>query len=471
MSIDAAVRTFVSQHASEFAEDLKAWLAIPSISSDPDRVAQVRTSAEWLAAKLRATGFPIVEVWETGGGQGLPAVFAEWPSGDPGAPTVAVYGHHDVQPVTPLELWETGPFEPAERDGRIYARGVADDKGQVFFHLLGLRAHLAATGRTAPAVNLKLIVEGEEESGSPNFGALLRERAERLACDLVVVSDTGMFDRGTLTVNTSMRGMLAAEIDLRGPATDRHSGGFGGAVPNPAIELVRILAALHDENRRITVPGFYDDVVELTATERDLLGRLPYDEAAWLRAAGSRAVLGEAGFTTLERVGARPTAEINGIWAGHIGSGVKTIIPAEAHAKVSFRLVADQEPAAVAKAFEDWLAARIPDGIEYDLSFESEGVRPCRTPLDHPALQAVTRSVGRAFAEEPGGPAPEVLYTRGGGSGPEADLQHVLAPVVFLGVSLPEYGAHSPNEYADLGQLLKGAEAAAYLWEDLAGNN
>jgi acetylornithine deacetylase/succinyl-diaminopimelate desuccinylase-like protein len=471
MSTDAAVRSYVHRHASEFADDLKAWLAIPSVSSEPVRAADVRASAVWLAARLRATGFPVAEVWETGGGHGLPAVFAEWPSGDPDAPTVVVYGHHDVQPVTPLELWKTGPFEPAERDGRLYARGASDDKGQVLFHLLGVRAHLAATGRTAPAVNLKLIVEGEEESGSPNFAALLREQAERLACDVVVVSDTAMFGPDTLSVNTSMRGLVAVQIDLRGPATDRHSGGFGGAVPNPAVELARILAALHDENRRITIPGFYDDVVEMTAAERDLLGRLPYEEAAWLRAAESRATLGEAGFSTLERVGVRPTAEVNGIWAGHTGSGVKTIIPAEAHAKVSFRLVADQEPAAVARAFEQWLAARVPAGIEYDLWFEGEGVRPCRTPLDHPALQAVARAVGRAFAAEPGGPAPEVLYTRGGGSGPEADLQHVLAPVVFLGVVLPENGAHSPNEYAELSRLLRGAEAAAYLWEDLAGNN
>ena len=472
MSTDTAVRSFVRQHAGEFTEDLKAWLAVPSISGDPDRVGDVRASAEWLAAKLRATGFPTVEVWETDGGHGLPAVFAEWPSGDPGAPTVAVYGHHDVQPVTPLELWETGPFEPAERGGRLYARGAADDKGQVFFHLLGLRAHLAATGRTAPAVNLKLIVEGEEESGSPHFGALLRAHADQLACDVVVVSDTGMWDKATPTVCTAMRGLISAQIDLRGPETDVHSGSFGGAIPNPATELVRILAALHDEDRRITVPGFYDGLVELTAADRELIGRLPFDEAAWLRNARSGATLGEAGYSTLERVWARPTAEVNGIWGGHTGPGSKTVVPAEAHAKVSFRLVAGQEPGAVRKAFADWLAARIPAGLEYGLSFEGDGVRPCLTPLEHPALQAVTRAMGRAFADEPGGAPREILYTREGGSGPEADLQDVLgAPVVFLGVSLPDDGWHAPNEKVDLDLLLKGAEAAAYLWEDLAGNN
>ncbi|HEU5332581.1 MAG TPA: dipeptidase [Actinocrinis sp.] len=472
MSTDTAVRTFIAHEASAFIEDLKAWLRIPSVSGDPGRIGDVRASAEWLAAALRATGFPIVEVWETAGGSGLPAVFAEWPSGDPGAPTVAVYGHHDVQPVTPLELWRSGPFEPAEHDGRLYARGAADDKGQVLFHLLGLRAHLAATGRTAPAVNLKLIVEGEEESGSPNFPALLRDRADRLACDVVVVSDTSMWAKDTPTACTAMRGLLAVQVDVRGPADDVHSGSFGGAVPNPVTELVRILAGLHDADRRVALPGFYDGIVELSDTDRQLLAKLPFDEEEWLRNAKSAAAAGEAGYSTLERVWARPTAEINGIWGGHTGPGSKTIVPAEAHAKISFRLVAGQEPARVREAFEAWLAARVPAGITYTTGYEGEGVRPCLTPLDHPALRSVTRAMGRAFAAEPGGEPREILYTREGGSGPEADLQDVLgAPVVFLGVSLPDDGWHGPNEKVDLDLLFKGAEAAAYLWEDLAGNN
>src|ERR1700736_1251942 len=214
MSTDATVRTFVEQNSAGFVEDLKDWLRIPSVSGDPDRVADVRASAQWLAAKLRATRIPIGEIWETAGGAGLPSVFAEWPSGDPHAPTVAVYGHHDVQPGTPFELWDHTPFEPTERGGRLYARGASDDKGQIFFHLLGLRAHLAATGRTAPAVHLKLIVEGEEESGSPHFAPLLREHADRLACDVVVVSDTGMWDRESPSTVTGMRGLLAAQVDF-----------------------------------------------------------------------------------------------------------------------------------------------------------------------------------------------------------------------------------------------------------------
>ncbi|HET9172649.1 MAG TPA: dipeptidase [Actinospica sp.] len=464
----ADIREYVEGNAAGFFTELKDWLRIPSISGDPDRVADVRASAEWLAAKLRSIGFPTVEVWETGGGSGLPAVFAEWPSGDASAPTVAVYGHHDVQPVTPLELWQTGPFEPTERDGRLYARGAADDKGQVFFHTLGLRAHLAATGRTAPAVNLKLIVEGEEESGSPNFAELLRAHAEELACDVVVVSDTGMWAKDTPTSCTGMRGLIAAQVDFTGPAGDVHSGSFGGAIPNPITELVRVLAQLHDADRHVTVPGFYDGIVELSDTDRELIAKLPFDEAAWLENARSSAAVGEAGYSTLERVWARPTAEINGIYGGHTGPGSKTIVPSEAHAKLSFRLVAGQEPGVVAKAFEAWLNERVPAGITAAVHFEGEGVRPCLTPLDHPALQSVSRALGKAFAADPAEPR-EILYTREGGSGPEADLQDVLgAPVVFLGISLPNDGWHAPNEKVDMDLLLKGAEAAAYLWEDLA---
>jgi len=470
-STDIAVRDFVEAHAAEFTQDLSEWLRIPSISGDPDRTGDVRASAEWLAAKLRSIGFPTVEIWETADGAGLPSVFAEWRAGEADAPTALVYGHHDVQPVTPLELWETGPFEPTERDGKLYARGAADDKGQVFFHLLGLRAHLAATGRTAPAVNLKLLIEGEEESGSPHFPALLRAEADRLACDAVVVSDTGMWAKDTPTSCTGMRGMITVQVDFTGPSGDIHSGSFGGAVPNPITELVRVLSQLHDDDRRITLPGFYDSVVELTDTDRELIAKLPFDEQAWLGNARSTATLGEAGFSTLERVWARPTAEINGIWGGHTGHGSKTIVPSEAHAKLSFRLVAGQEPTEVRKAFEVWLAERVPAGITAAAHFEGDGVRPCLTPLEHPALQSVTRALGRAFAAEPGGEPREILYTREGGSGPEADLQDILdAPVVFLGVSLPDDGWHAPNEKVDLDLLLKGAQAAAFLWEDLAAN-
>src|SRR5215472_1109569 len=276
------VRSYIAQNAVSFFDDLKEWLRIPSISADPARHADVRASAEWLAAHLRATGFPEVEIWETGTAEspGLPSVYAYWPAADPAAPTVCVYGHHDVQPV-----------EPAERGGVLFGRGASDDKGQVMLHTLGLRACLAAAGATAPPVNLKVLVEGEEESGSPHFAALLRDRADRLACDVIVVSDTTMWASDVPSLCTGMRGLAAAEITLRGPEVDLHSGSFGGGVPNPLHAMAGLLAGLHDASCRVTLPGFYDKVVGLTPKERELFGRLPFEEKAWLADAGHSQVI------------------------------------------------------------------------------------------------------------------------------------------------------------------------------------
>ncbi|MFJ1752248.1 dipeptidase [Kitasatospora sp. NPDC088134] len=457
---DSAVRSYIDRHEDAFLADLADWLRIPSVSADPGRAGEVRRSAEWLADKLRATGFPVAEVWET---DGLPAVFAEWPAGEEGAPTVLVYGHHDVQPAAKSDGWDTEPFEPTLVGRRLYARGAADDKGQVFFHTLGVRAHLAATGRTAPAVNLKLLVEGEEESGSPNFTALVRREAERLAADLVIISDTGMWSETTPTVCTGMRGLADCQIDLYGPDNDIHSGSFGGAVPNPADVAAALVAGLHDADRRVAIPGFYDGVVDLTDEERALFAELPFDEAQWLRTAKSHGTQGEAGYSTLERVWARPTAEVNGIWGGYTGPGGKTIVPAEAHLKLSFRLVAGMEVEKVREAVAAWVAAQVPAGVRHEIVFPG-ATRPCLTPLDHPALQSTVRAMGRAFEQK-------ILFTREGGSGPAADLQDVLgAPVLFLGISVPSDGWHSINEKVELDLLRKGVETSAYLWGDLAEN-
>ncbi|WEH39796.1 dipeptidase [Streptomyces sp. AM 2-1-1] len=455
---DSAVQPYIEQHREAFLDDLAAWLRIPSVSAQPEHAGDVRRSAAWLSEKLGETGFPVCEVWET---PGAPAVFAEWPSDDPEAPVVLVYGHHDVQPAAREDGWHTDPFEPVVRDGRMYGRGAADDKGQVFFHTLGVRAHLAATGRTTPAVHLKLLIEGEEESGSPHFRALVEERAGRLAADAVIVSDTGMWDENTPTVCTGMRGLAECEIELYGPERDIHSGSFGGAVPNPATEVARLVAALHDERGRVTVPGFYDHVAELTDAERALFAALPFDEAAWLRTAKSTAARGEDGYSTLERVWARPTAEVNGIGGGYQGDGSKTVIPASALVKISFRLVDGQDPDRVEKLVRTWAESRIPAGIRHRITF-APATRPCLTPLDHPALQALARAMGRAFGKE-------ILFTREGGSGPAADLGDVLdVPVLFLGISVPSDGWHAPDEKVELALLFKGVETTAHLWGELA---
>jgi acetylornithine deacetylase/succinyl-diaminopimelate desuccinylase-like protein len=455
-----AERDFVRAHTEELLADLDAFLRIPGISAQPDHAQDVRFSAEWLAEAARRTGFPTVEIWETAG---MPAVFAEWPSADPDAPTVVVYGHHDVQPVDPLELWHADPFDPTVEDGVLRARGASDDKGQLLFHLLGVRAHLAATGRTSPAVTLRLLIEGEEESGSPHFGALLAEHRDRLAADVVVVTDTGMIAEDVPSTVTGMRGMVVCTVDFHGPDMDLHSGSFGGAVPNPATAIARLVAALHDDEGRVQVPGFYDDVLELTEQERSLLARMPVSDTDLLATAHSRALSGESGYTTVERLGARPTAEVNGIGGGYQGAGNKTIIPSDAFAKLSFRLVANQDPAKIRDGVERFVAAHTPVGIDASVEWEGRGVPPCLVPLDTPAYRALTEAISQAWDGR------EVLPTREGGSGPEALIQQAIpAPMVFLGAGLPDDQIHAPNEKVTLSMLYRGAEAAAHLWRNLA---
>jgi len=451
-------RAEVAARAGGFLIELIDWLRIPSISADPAHHRDVAASAEWLGAALRADGWPTVEVWDHG--PALPAVYACWPSDDPDAPTVLVYGHHDVQPVDPLQQWEHPPFEPLVIGNELFARGASDDKGHVAFHRLGMLAHLAATGRSAPAVTVKLLVEGEEESGSINIRPLLRAHAAELACDVAVISDTGIFERGTPSICTGMRGMVTAEVTFRGPSVDLHSGSFGGAVPNPATALARLVAGMHDENGRVLLPGFYDDVREPTAAERIAFAKLPFDEAAWLAgpAAGSRAAAGEAGWSTLERIWVRPTAEVNGLFGGYQGPGSKTIVPREATAKVSFRLVPDQDLARIADGFRAFVAAHTPDGILAEVRVD-EGVPPCRSDVEHPATVAVLDAMGAAFGAE-------VLFSREGGSGPEALIQSELGgvPLAFLGVGTPADRIHAPNERVGIDLLHAGAEATAVLW-------
>ncbi len=453
------VRDYIAASAADFSRALREWLAIPSVSADPGHQGDVRASAQWLVSYLRETGFPVAEIWETAG---LPAVYAHWPAADPGAPHVLVYGHHDVQPAALEDGWDYEPFAPYEKDGAIFGRGASDDKGQVLFHALGLRAGLAATGADAPPVSITMLIEGEEESGSPNFPALLRERKDQLDPDVIVVSDTTMWAADTPSVCTGMRGLAEAEITVTGPTRDLHSGSFGGGVPNPAHVLATILAGLHDADGRVTLPGFYDDVLPLTDEERALLAQLPFDEAGWLTDAGdSRAPYGEAGYTTLERVWARPTAEVNGLWGGHTGPGGKTIIPQSAHAKLSFRLVPDQEPGKIIESLRKYLESQVLNGPVVTVT-AGNGVRPCRSALDEPAVAMARRALQRAFGRE-------VLLTREGGSGPEADLAEILdAPLVFVAVGLDADRLHAPNEYVDLSRLLRGAESVAYLWEEMA---
>jgi acetylornithine deacetylase/succinyl-diaminopimelate desuccinylase-like protein len=447
---------YVDAERDRIVATLFDWLRIPSISAHPDRAGDVRASAELCARLLTEAGMEHVQLLET---PGHPAVYADWLHAGPGAPTALVYGHHDVQPADPLDLWTSPPFEPVIVDGECKARGAIDDKGQVLYEIEAVRGLLQTDGRLP--VNVKFLIEGEEEVGSPHFEALLRDHADLLRTDVVVVSDTGMWAPDVPSTCVGMRGLVGFDVHVRTATGDLHSGMFGGAVPNPVHLLARVVADLHDADGRVTLPGFYDRVRPLTESEQASLGALPFDEGAWMANAGVRRLDGEAGQSTLARIGYRPTAEVVGFGAGYTGDGMKTIVPAEGGCKITFRLVADQDPAEVTAAFRSWLAERVPDGVELTVTPEG-GVAPALTPVDHPAVGALCRAIETVWGTAP-------LFTREGGSGPEEALGRVLeSPVLFLGVGLPGDRLHAPNERMVMDQFWKGLLAAGELWHELA---
>ena len=450
---------YCAANEQRFLDELFEALRIPSISADPAHAADVRRNAEHFAAMAKAAGFTHTEILETAG---HPAVYAERIV-DPALPTALIYGHHDVQPVDPLDEWVSPPFEPAIRDGRIHARGAVDDKGQVFMHLKAAEAHLQARGELP--LNLKLLIEGEEEIGSVNFDALVERERERLKCDVAVVSDTAIYGRGVPSLTTGLRGLAGAEIEVSGPSLDLHSGVFGGAVLNPIEALARILAALRDPlTGRVTVTGFYDDVRDLTPDERAQFAALPFDEAAFrAEAGGIPATHGEAGFSILEQRWARPTLEFNGIWGGYQGPGSKTIIPARASAKITCRLVPDQRPEDIAAKLEAHLLSLVPDAVTARVT-RFAGGRPVLTSHDHPAVQAASRAVAEVFGVTP------LLIREGGSIPPVETFQRELGvPAVLVGVGLPDDHIHAPNEKFDVDMYQRGIRVLAHLWDELAG--
>ena len=452
---ELALAEYVHETQSEILDRLDAWLRIPAISADPAHADDVRASAEWCADEMRAIGMEHVGMLET---EGHPAVYGDWLHAD-GAPTVLVYGHHDVQPVDPLDEWVSPPFTPTVRDGQLFARGAVDDKGQVLYHLEVIRALLRRDGRLP--VNVKLLVEGEEEVGSPHFEALLERERVRLHADVLVVSDTAMWSVAVPSMCVGMRGLVAFDVVLRTATGDLHSGSFGGAVRNAAHEVAAIAAALHDPSGAVTIPGFYDDVLPVTDDVRAAIDGLPFDPDEFSTTAHGAPVAGESGFSALERIWVRPTAEITGIASGYAGAGIKTIVPAAATLKVTFRLVPDQHPERVAEQFRTWLEARRPDGVAVTVTAMG-AVAPALTPPGHPAVQAAARVIEKVWGVPP-------RFTREGGSGPEEALGRVLdAPVVFLGVGLPDDQIHAPNERIVLDQLWKGVLAVGELWFELA---
>jgi acetylornithine deacetylase/succinyl-diaminopimelate desuccinylase-like protein len=449
---------YCAAHQQGHLDDLIEALRIPSISADPAHAADVRRNAEHLAGEARKAGFQRAGLIETAG---LPAVYAERLV-DPGLPTALIYGHHDVQPVDPLEEWRSAPFEPEVRDGNLYARGAADDKGQVFMHLKAVESLLAIHGELP--LNLKLIVEGEEESGSVHFEELVEAERSRLRADVLVVSDTAIVAPNVPSLCTGLRGLAGVEVHVQGPSLDLHSGRFGGAVANPIAALAEILASLHDPaTLRVTVPGFYDDVREPSQTERAQFASVPYDRAEFLAEAGGvPATVGEAGWTDRERLWARPTLEFNGIWGGYSGPGGKTIIPAGAGAKITCRLVPNQDPERIANLVRDAVLAAAPPGVTVTAS-ANPGGRPVVTSIDHPAVLAASRAMADVFGAEP-------AFTREGGSIPpvESFARLMGLPAILVGLGLPDDQIHAPNEKMTLDMYFKGIRVLGRLWGELA---
>src|SRR5438132_1559668 len=447
---------FINVHRDRYLEELKALLAIPSISALPQHAADVKRCADWCAGEMRRIGLQNVRLIDT---PGNPVVYGDW-LGAQGAPTVLFYGHYDVQPVDPLNLWESPPFEATVRDGEIYARGSADDKGQVFMHFKAVEAHLKQTGKLP--VNIKFILEGEEEVGSVNLDEFVRAHKHDLKADVVVISDSPMFDRGIPSICYGLRGLVYFQIDLRGSSTDLHSGSFGGAVANPAFVLAQILAQMKDRGGRIKIPGFYDAVVPLRQEERDAWAKLPFNEKKYKKDFGIPRLFGESGYTTLERTWARPTFEVNGLLSGFTGEGAKTVLPAVAMAKVSMRLVPNQDPNAIAGLFETYVKKLAPKTVELKLT-RMHGGKPWMTAFDNPFVQAAGRAIERGFGKTP-------VFTREGGSIPVVSTfqEELGLPSVLFGVGLPDENAHAPNEKLDVSNFHNGIIASAYLYEEIA---
>jgi acetylornithine deacetylase/succinyl-diaminopimelate desuccinylase-like protein len=449
-------QSFIDSNLGRFRAELYDFLRIPSVSAKPEHAQDTRRAAEWLAERVTAAGLE-TEILET---PGHPIVLGEW-RGAEGAPTVLIYGHYDVQPPEPLDEWTSPPFEPTERDGRIYARGSADDKGQLYMHVKALEAHLATQGSLP--INVVLLAEGEEEVGSPNLVPFVEAHAERLACDHVLISDTGMFAEGLPSLLFSLRGLAYFELHVKGARSDLHSGEYGGSITNPGNALAKIVASLHDADGRIAIPGFYDDVLDWDADTRAQIAALPHDDAEYRSELQVPELAGEVGYGTLERLWIRPTCDVNGLLCGYTGEGAKTVLPNRAMAKVSFRLVPDQTPAKVKKLFEAHVGRVAPPGVTVEVR-ELHGGRPWRARVEGKGFEAAGAALEEAFGTQP-------VLMGGGGSIPiVVEFEEKLdTKALLVGFSLPGCNLHAPDEWLPIENYEKGIGALALLYAKLAG--
>lgn len=448
-------RELLAHMANPLREELFDFLRIPSVSARSEHREDVRRAADWVANHLRNAGLE-AEVVAT---PGHPVVLGQWHGAGPQAPTLLIYGHYDVQPPEPLELWSSPPFQAQIRDGRLYARGATDDKGQLYLHLKALELLMKARGRLP--VNVVVVAEGEEEIGSPNLLPFLREHRGQLGCDAVIISDSQMFAPGVPSLLSSLRGLAYTEIHVHGARSDLHSGAYGGAVPNAATVLARLLASLHDEEGRVAIPGFYDGVLEWDDEARSAIRALPFDEEGFQDETGAPGLHGEAGFSTLERLWIRPTCEVNGILSGYTGEGAKTVLPSRAMAKVSFRLVPDQDPDRIAELLRRHLEAVAPPETVVEVRELHHG-RPWRGSPEGPVFEAARTALTRTFGREP------VLTGEGGSIPIVSDFEEILgAPVILLGFGLPGSNLHAPDEWFPDAHLEKGIETLFHLYDEL----
>src|ERR1700681_1679593 len=448
---------FLDETREQALRELEDFLRIPSISSQPEHADDVRRAAGHLAEQYERIGLQHAQVIDTAG---HPVVYADWLKA-PGKPTVLLYGHYDVQPADPLDLWKSPPFEPHRQDGLLFGRGSSDDKGQIALHWQAIHALLRTTGELP--LNLKVIAEGEEEIGSPHFEDFVRANRDRLKAEYCVISDTAMVAKGFPAITYALRGLIYFELRVEAANTDLHSGRLGGIAANPAQAMAEKLVRLKDPAGHVLVPGFYDGVSPLSDDERRQFARVPFDETELKRTYGLRALVGEAGFTPTERNWARPTLDINGIWGGYQGAGAKTIIPAWAAAKFSCRLVPDQDPKAVAEALRRYIEEVHPKTVRVSLTELSGHGDPWIMPVDHPLVRAGQRALLRVYGKEP-------ALIRDGGSIGAVDVMGRLleAPCLLVGFVLPDCFAHAPNECLDLDSFYLGRKAAMHLWEEIA---
>ena len=446
---------YLTEHDGRIREELFALLRIPSVSARSEHKGDMARTAEWVRDSLSSLGFETV-IHQT---KGHPIVVGEWRKAA-GAPTVLIYGHYDVQPAEPLELWTSPPFEPTVRDGKIFARGSVDDKGQFFLHIKAVEAHLKTRG-TLP-VNIVFLIEGEEEIGSEHLAEFVSVHRETLKADAVVISDSTMYAEGQPSILSSLRGLAYFEINVQGPAGDLHSGIYGGAVVNPATALAQIIATFHDESGKVAIDGFYDAVRDWEPEIREQMRELPADDAAFLKEVGAPALGGEPGYTTLEKLWTRPTCEVNGLLSGYTGEGAKTVLPARAMAKVSCRLVPDQKPGDVERLFKAHVARVAPKGVTVTCE-HLHGGRPWKAKLEGPIYDAARTALESAFGKAP------VITGEGGSIPVVSDFEEMLnAPVLLVGFGLPGENAHAPDEWMSEENFRVGMRAMAEMWDHYA---